>query len=57
MNCKMKKCTHRDNQEQCDDYKEKCDIPGKVNMDCIYFRRGYLDKYGGSICTAPPKEK
>ena len=49
----MKTCDC-ENPEECREYKPKCEKPGRVNLDCINLRKGFLGKgKNGEICTAP----
>ena len=52
----MHKCGYPGEQEKCPKYKAKCDIPGKVNLTCFWFRKDWLGRNGGSICTKALKK-
>ena len=51
MNGKMQRCDE-DKQPECEQYQAKSD----KELVCLWFRKDFLGKNGGSICTAPPKE-
>jgi hypothetical protein len=54
MNGEMKRCGFEGEMEKCDcGYQAKCEIPGKVDLTCLYYVKGILN---GRICTAPPKK-
>lgn len=52
----MNDCLYSGEQEKCPKYEAKTDRPGFVNLTCLYWREGYLDKTTG-ICDAPPKKE
>ena len=56
MNVDMKRCME-DEQEKCPYYEAKCSRPGHVDLTCLYYRKDFLGKNGGDICTAPPPKK
>jgi len=49
----MHRCGYREEMEKCPAYQPKCELHGRVNMICIWFRKDFWDddKNGGSICT------
>ena len=47
----MHQCGFKGEQEKCPEYRARCDKPGRVDMTCLWYRRDYLGKNGGSICT------